>query len=216
MRRRLAKTAVSEALQEPTVIVFECCPFEFEEYVTKLITAIGPACRWSSEEEFCAYTGIAAEHLEDWLAEDWVQHFPHLVLSLQDVPGPVPWILYRIEHRKQQVRVFSASPDLARWSGHDPRPRIRAGDVRSPRNVALGWRCVGGARESDLASRRSREGDAESTRVRASSQRAGGFRCQEGARRVSRVISRKDRHGIRSKAEHPRTEVAAGCDQTAR
>jgi hypothetical protein len=43
-----------------------------------------------------------------------VQHF--LVLSLEDVPGPVPWVLYKVNDR-EPVRVFSAGPELAVWLG---------------------------------------------------------------------------------------------------
>ena len=65
-----------------------------------------------SESEFCAYTGCSPANLEHWLSCDWVQHFPNLVLSLEDLPGPVPWVLYRTQEGEHSVRVFSASEDL--------------------------------------------------------------------------------------------------------
>lgn len=105
------------------MIVFEGCLAAFDDFLEKLVTAIGPACRWSSEQEFCEYTGCPPRNLEDWLSTDWVQHFPHLVLSFEDVPGPTAWVLYRVEEGQQQVRVFSASPELDEWLG-------RSGDQR--------------------------------------------------------------------------------------
>lgn len=117
MQRRLASIDPTKALTEPTVIVFAGCVDAFDHFLEKLVTAIGPACQWSSEQEFCEYTGCLPRNLEDWLSRDWVQHFPHLVLSLEDAPGPVPWVLYRGDDGKQQVRVFSASPELAAWLG---------------------------------------------------------------------------------------------------
>jgi hypothetical protein len=50
------------------------------------------------------------------------QHFPRLVLSLEDVPGPVPGVLYKVDGREQQVRVFSAGPDLAEGLGWRDEP----------------------------------------------------------------------------------------------
>jgi hypothetical protein len=117
VQRRLANIDTVKALTEPTVIVFVGMPDAFDDFLEKLVTAIGPGCRWSSEREFCEYTGCAPWNLEDWLSHDWVQHFPHLVLSLEDVPGPVPWVLYKVSDREQQVRVFSANPALAEWLG---------------------------------------------------------------------------------------------------
>ena len=117
MQRRVANIDPTKALTEPTVIVFEGCIDAFDDFLEKLVTAIGPACRWSSEQEFCEYTGCSPCNLEDWLSTDWVQHFPHLVLSFEDVPGSVAWVLYRVDEREQQVRVFSASPELATWLG---------------------------------------------------------------------------------------------------
>jgi hypothetical protein len=125
VQRRLAKIDPIKALQEPTVIVYEGCIEAFDRYLEKLIAAIGPECHWSSEEEFCDYTGCPREHLEDWLSSDWVQHYPHLVLSQEDVPGPIPWVLYRVESREQRVRVFSATPELAAWMGEGGKPRPR-------------------------------------------------------------------------------------------
>jgi len=119
VQRRLANIDPTKALTEPTVIVFEGCINAFDDFLEKLVTAIGPACRWSSEQEFCAYTGCAPSNLEDWLSTEWVQHFPHLILSFEDVPGPMAWVLYRVGQREQQVRVFSASPELAAWLGCD-------------------------------------------------------------------------------------------------
>jgi hypothetical protein len=117
VQRRLANIDPAKALEEPTVIVFVGCVEKFDSFLEKLVTAIGPACRWSSEQEFCEFTGCLPRNLEDWLSRDWIQHFPHLVLSLEDVPGPVPWVLYKVSSREQQVRVFSAGPDLAEWLG---------------------------------------------------------------------------------------------------
>ena len=119
MQRRLANVDPTKALTEPTVIVFAGCIDAFDRYLEKLVTAIGPACQWSSEQEFCEYTGCAPANLEDWLRRDWIQHFPHLVVSLQDVPGPSPWVLYRCDGGEQTVRVFSASPEFAAWLGRD-------------------------------------------------------------------------------------------------
>ena len=119
MQRRLANIDPAKALTEPTVIVFAGCVDAFDDFLEKLVTAIGPACQWSSEEEFCDYTGCSPTNLEDWLSKDWVQHFPHLVLSLQDVPGPVAWVLYRMGEYEQRVRVFSATPELALWLAPD-------------------------------------------------------------------------------------------------
>ena len=119
MQRRLANIDPTKALTEPTVIVFAGCIDAFDRYLEKLVTAIGPACHWSSEQEFCDYTGCAPANLEDWLSRDWIQHFPHLVLSLKDVPGPEPWVVYRCDDGEQRVRVFSASPELAAWLGRD-------------------------------------------------------------------------------------------------
>ena len=119
MQRRLANVDPMKALTEPTVIVFAGCIDAFDRYLERLVTAIGPACQWSSEREFCDYTGCAPANVEDWLSRDWVQHFPHLVLSFQDVPGPIPWVLYRCDGGEQTVRVFSASPELASWLGPD-------------------------------------------------------------------------------------------------
>jgi len=118
VQRRLANIDRVKALAEPTVIVFAGCLDAFDLYLEKLVTAIGPGCQWSSEQEFCDYTGCSPSNLEDWLSRDWVQHFPHLVLSLEDAPGPVAWVLYRTGEREQRVRVFSASPELATWIGH--------------------------------------------------------------------------------------------------
>ena len=117
MQRRSANIDTVKALSEPTVIVFVGMPDAFDEFLEKLVTAIGPGCRWSSEREFCEYTGCAPWNLEDWLSHDWVQHFPHLVLSLEDVPGPVPWVLYKVNGSEHQVRVFSAGSELAEWLG---------------------------------------------------------------------------------------------------
>ena len=117
MQRRLANIDPARALNEPTVIVFVGCLRAFDDFLEKLVTTIGPGCQWSSEQEFCEYTGCSPRNLEDWLSRDWIQHFPHLVLSLEDVPGPVPWVLYKVADREQQVRVFSASPALAEWLG---------------------------------------------------------------------------------------------------
>ena len=113
MQRRLANVDPATALTEPTVIVFAGCVDVFDRYLERLVTAIGPECQWSSEAEFCDYTGCSARNLENWLSQDWVQHFPRLVLSLDDVPGPVPWVLYRTALGEYQVRVFSASAELA-------------------------------------------------------------------------------------------------------
>jgi hypothetical protein len=117
VQRRLANIDPAKALKEPTVVVFVGCMHAFDDFLEKLVTTIGPACQWSSEQEFCEYTGCSPRNLEDWLSRDWIQHFPHLVLSLEDVPGPVPWVLYKVSDQEQQVRVFSASPDLAEWLG---------------------------------------------------------------------------------------------------
>jgi hypothetical protein len=117
VQRRLANIDPAEVLKEPTVVVFVGCLDAFGIFLEKLVTAIGPACRWSSELEFCEYTGCSPRNLEDWLSHDWVQHFPHLVLSLEDVPGAVPWVPYKVSDREQQVRVFSAGADLAEWLG---------------------------------------------------------------------------------------------------
>jgi hypothetical protein len=122
----MANIDPAKALNEPSEILF-VCPLElgtFDNYLERLITAIGPACYWGSEEEFCEYMGCAPWNLEDWLSRDWIQHFPHLVLSLEDVPGPVPWVLYKVSDNEQKVRVFSASPELAEY-------------VRSPREVRV-------------------------------------------------------------------------------
>ena len=99
------------------MIVFAGSVDAFDLYVEKLVTAIGPACQWSSEHEFCSYTGCSPRNLENWLSQDWVQHFPRLVLSFEDVPGPVPWVLYRADDGELLVRVFSASPELEEWLG---------------------------------------------------------------------------------------------------
>lgn len=85
--------------------------------------AIGPNCHWCSEEEFCDYTGCRPGNLEDWLSQDWIQHFPHLILSFEDVPGPIPWVLYRTRGQEHTVRVFSASPELAGWLNCDREER---------------------------------------------------------------------------------------------
>ena len=66
MQRRLANLDPTKALTEPTVIVFAGCIDKFDRYLEKLVTAIGPACQWSSEQEFCDYTGCAPVNLEDW------------------------------------------------------------------------------------------------------------------------------------------------------
>jgi len=109
------------------MIVFVGRPDAFEDFLEKLVTAIGPACLWSSEQEFCEFTGCAPWNLEDWLRLDWVQHFPHLVLSFEDVPGPVPWVLYKVTDHEQQVRVFSAGRELAEWlrCRDDGRPAVQ-------------------------------------------------------------------------------------------
>lgn len=127
MQRRLANIDIVKAHTEPTVIVFVGMPGAFDDFLEKLVTAIGPGCRWSSEQEFCEYTGCAPRNLEDWLSHDWVQHFPHLVLSLEDVPGPSPWVLYKVNDREQQVRVFSAGSELAEWlrSHDEARPLVQ-------------------------------------------------------------------------------------------
>jgi hypothetical protein len=117
VHRQLANIDPAKALNEPTVVVFVGCVQAFDDFLGKLVTAVGPACQWSSEQEFCEYTGCSPRNLEDWLSRDWIQHFPHLVLSLEDVPGPVPWVLYKVSGQEQQVRVFSAAPDLAEWLG---------------------------------------------------------------------------------------------------
>ena len=117
MQRRLANIDSAKVLNEPTEIVFVGCVQAFDDFLEKLVTAIGPACQWASEQEFCEYTGCLPLNLEDWLSRDWVQHFPHLVLSLEDLPGPAPWVLYKVSAQEQEVRVFSASPDLAEWLG---------------------------------------------------------------------------------------------------
>ncbi|HLG96703.1 MAG TPA: hypothetical protein VKX49_10375 [Bryobacteraceae bacterium] len=117
MQWRLANIDPVKAPKEPTVIVFVGCIDAFDTFLEKLVTAIGPACRWASEQEFCEYTGCSPHNLEDWLSQDWVQHYPHLVLSLEDIPGPVPWVLYKVTSHEQKVRVFSAGPELAQWLG---------------------------------------------------------------------------------------------------
>jgi hypothetical protein len=117
VQRRLANIDPMKALTEPTVIVFAGCIGAFDDFLEKLVTAIGPECQWSSEQEFCEFTGCSPRNLEDWLSRDWVQHFPRLVVSLEDVPGPVPWVLYTVGEPEQQVRVFSASPELEQWLG---------------------------------------------------------------------------------------------------
>ena len=99
------------------MIVFVGCIDAFDSFLEKLVTTIGPACRWASEQEFCEYTGCWPHNLEHWLSQDWVQHYPHLVLSLEDIPGPVPWVLYKVTSHEQKVRVFSAGPELAEWLG---------------------------------------------------------------------------------------------------
>jgi hypothetical protein len=119
----LANVGPTTALTEPTVIVFAACVDAFDRYLERLVTVIGPECQWSSEAEFCEYTGCSPQHLEHWLSHDWVQHFPNLVLSLEDIPGPVPWVLYRSLGREQSVRVFSASEDLAASLGQSGRVR---------------------------------------------------------------------------------------------
>ena len=115
MQRRLANVDPTTAVTEPTAIMFAGCAEAFDRYLERLVTAIGPECQWSSEAEFCEYTGCSPPNLERWLSEDWVQHFPRLVLSLDDVPGPVPWVLYRARPGEYQVRVFSASAELVAW-----------------------------------------------------------------------------------------------------
>jgi hypothetical protein len=127
VQRRLANIDPAKALTEPTVIVFVGMPQAFDDFLEKLLTALGPGCRWLSEQEFCEYTGCSPHNLEDWLSHDWIQHFPHLVLSLEDVPGPVPWVLYKENDREHQVRVFSAGPELAEWLGSrgDTRPMVQ-------------------------------------------------------------------------------------------
>ena len=117
MQWRLANIDPAKALNEPTVIVFVGCLDAFDNFLGKLVTAIGPTCRWASEQEFCEYTGCSPHNLEDWLSQDWIEHFPHLVLSLEDTPGPVPWVLYKVGSYEQQVRVFSAGQELAEWLG---------------------------------------------------------------------------------------------------
>jgi hypothetical protein len=107
------------------VIVFAGCVDAFDRYLERLVTAIGPECQWSSEAEFCEYTGCSPKNPEHWLNYDWVQHFPNLVLSLEDVPGPVPWVLYRSAGREHSVRVFSACEDLAASLGQFRMPRGR-------------------------------------------------------------------------------------------
>ena len=125
MQRRLANVGPTAALTEPTVIVFAGCVDAFDRYLERLVTAIGPGCQWSSEAEFCAYTGCSPTNLEHWLSCDWVQHFPNLVLSLEDLPGPVPWVLYRTQEGEHSVRVFSASEDLAASLGRRVRSRVQ-------------------------------------------------------------------------------------------
>jgi len=127
VQRRLANIDPARALTAPTMIVFVGRPDAFEDFLEKLVTAIGPACLWSSEQEFCEFTGCAPWNLEDWLRLDWVQHFPHLVLSFEDVPGPVPWVLYKVTDHEQQVRVFSAGRELAEWlrCRDDGRPAVQ-------------------------------------------------------------------------------------------
>ncbi len=107
------------------MIVFAGCVEAFDRYLEGLVTAIGPGCQWSSETEFCEYTGCSPKNMEHWLSHDWVQHFPNLVLSLEDVPGPVPWVLYRNVGREHSVRVFSACEDLAASLGQFTTPRSR-------------------------------------------------------------------------------------------
>ena len=42
---------------EPTVIVFAGSVDAFDLYVEKLVTAIGPACQWSSDTNFAVTPG---------------------------------------------------------------------------------------------------------------------------------------------------------------
>ena len=107
------------------MIVFAGCLDAFDPYLERLVTAIGPGCQWSSEAEFCGYTGCSPTNLEHWLSRDWVQHFPNLVLSLEDLPGAVPWVLYRTQEGEHSVRVFSATEDLAASLGQRVRSRVQ-------------------------------------------------------------------------------------------
>jgi hypothetical protein len=108
-------------LAELTVIVFAACVDAFDRYLERLVTAIGPGCQSSSEAESCAYSGFSPTNLEHWLSYDWVQHFPNLVRSLEDLP----WVLYRTQEGEHSVRVFSASEDLAVFLGQGVRSRVQ-------------------------------------------------------------------------------------------
>jgi hypothetical protein len=107
-RTRSVKLKHPRCSDEPTEIVFCGCYEAFDRYVTKLVAAIGPECSWCTEEQFCQCTGCRPDRLEEWLKEDWVQHSPGRVLRQEDVPAPLPFVLYRIEGDTQRVRVFSA------------------------------------------------------------------------------------------------------------
>ena len=108
---RLAK--VKHKRNEATEIVYVGCDQGFDLYLAKLVTAIGPRVSWCSEEQFCRVMGYRFGELEQELKQDWIQHFPELVIQGEDVPGPLPYVLYRERGNEQTVRVFSASAELA-------------------------------------------------------------------------------------------------------
>jgi len=127
VQRRLANIDTAKVLTEPAVIVFVGMSSVFDDFLEKLVTAIGPGCPWSSEQEFCEYTGCAPWNLEGLVG-------PRLGSALSP-PGtvagrctrPVPWVLYKVTGSEHQVRVFSAGPELAEWLGSrdDARPLVQ-------------------------------------------------------------------------------------------
>ena len=97
---------------EPTVIVFVGMPQAFDGFLEELVYPDRPGLLLVERAGVLRIYRMRALESGGLAGPRLGPTFPSPRAVARNVPGPVPWVLYKMNDREQQVRVFSAGPEL--------------------------------------------------------------------------------------------------------